>query len=68
MLISSRELAERAGISWAYASQLLSDDIEQRRDPSLKMALRIYDATQLQLGALRGLQPHEIDTLRKIAA
>ena len=68
MTISSRELSERTGISWAYASQLLSDDFEKRRTPSLAMALRIYDATGLQLGALRGLQPEEIVTLRKVAA
>lgn len=69
MTISSRELAERAGISWAYASQLLSGDLVKRRTPSLAVALKVYDATGLQLGILTGLSEQTINELReKVAA
>jgi transcriptional regulator with XRE-family HTH domain len=61
-------LAKAVGISVPYASQLLSDDFEKRREPSLSLALKIYDETRLQLGVLRGLRPEEIEPLRKIAA
>lgn len=62
------ELAQATGISVPYASQLLSDDMLKRRQPSLQMALRIYDKTGLQLGFLRGLSKEEIEPLRRKAA
>lgn len=69
MMFSPKELADRAGISVPYASQLLSDDMLRRREPSLRMALKIYETTGLQLGFLTGLTPEEIEPLqRKIAA
>ena len=41
----------------------------KRRDPSLSLALKIYDETGLQLGFLRGLTAEEIEPLRrKVAA
>lgn len=62
------ELSTAAGISVPYASQLLSDDPKQKRDPSLGMALKIYEATGLQLGILKGLTPEQIQPLQKAAA
>lgn len=67
--ITPTELHRRTGISVGYASQLLSDNLLMRRQPSLQMAVRIYDATGLQLGFLTGLKPEEIEPLRrKVAA
>jgi transcriptional regulator with XRE-family HTH domain len=68
MAISYKELAEKAGISEPYACQLLSDDPEQRRNPSLGMAFKIYDATGLQFGILEGLSKKTIEQLRPKAA
>lgn len=68
MPISSKELAEQAGISWAYAIQLLSDNPDQHREPSLKMALHIYDKTGERLGILKDMEPAEIEPLRRAAA
>ena len=59
------DLAFKAGISPAYASQLLSG---KRKCASLDMALRIYDATGLQLGALANLTAREIETQRNLMA
>jgi transcriptional regulator with XRE-family HTH domain len=64
MTISYKDLAEKAGISLSYATQLLSDDPAQKRTPSLDMALKIYDATGLQLGLLEGLSRATIRHLR----
>jgi transcriptional regulator with XRE-family HTH domain len=61
------DLAKIAEISVPYASQLLSDNMFQRRNPSLGLALKIYDRTGLQLGPLTGLTPDEIEPLRVIA-
>lgn len=68
MAISYKELAERANISESYATQLLSDDPTQRREPSLTMALKIYAATGLQFGFLKGLTPEQIEPLARQAA
>lgn len=62
------ELATAANISVPYASQLLSDDPEQRREPSLRMALKVYAATGLQFGFLKGLTPEQIEPLTRQAA
>lgn len=60
MQISYKELAERAGISESYATQLLSGS----RGASLPKALEIYDKTGLQFGILRGLPAETIEQLR----
>lgn len=59
------ELAARAGISPAYAHQLLNGE---RKCSSLSMAFKIYDATGLQFGALANLTPREIETQRNLMA
>jgi transcriptional regulator with XRE-family HTH domain len=64
MVIKPVELARRCGISRVYAWQLL----EGKREPSLELALQIYDQTGVQLGKLNGLTPAEIQTSRKLAA
>lgn len=58
------ELSKSANISVPYASQILSGE----RKPSLKLAVRIYDATGETFGALQGLTPDEIDGVRRVAA
>jgi transcriptional regulator with XRE-family HTH domain len=60
--LSPTELADRAGISVPYASQLLSGT---KTTPSLKLALQVYDRTGLQFGFLEGLTPEEIEPLRR---
>lgn len=65
MSLSPTELADRAGISVPYASQVLRG----KRVPTYGMALQIYDKTGLQFGILAGLTPEEIEPLRrKVAA
>jgi transcriptional regulator with XRE-family HTH domain len=54
------ELAQAAGISVPYASQVLSGE----RGASLPMAFKIYDATGLQFGILKGLQKETVEQLR----
>lgn len=44
------------------------DIIAGREDPSLAVALRIYDATGERFGILKNLTPNEIEPLRKVAA
>jgi len=58
------ELAKAAGISQSYAFEIIND----KRRPSLTMALQIYDATGLQYGPLDGLNKRDIDAARKMAA
>ena len=58
------ELAAKAGISQSYAHQIVNGV----RKPPLQLALRIYDATGRQFGALTGLTKREIDAARKVAA
>jgi transcriptional regulator with XRE-family HTH domain len=62
--ITPTELAERAGISVPYASQVLSG----QRGASLGMAFKIYDSTGLQLGILKGLSEETVEELRPKAA
>ena len=62
--ITPTQLANAVGISVPYAWQLLKGD----RPVSLEMAVRIFDATKLQLGPLEGLSPSEITTARKIVS
>ena len=58
------QLSDKAGISLSYASMILSGD----RTPPLKTALKIFDATGLALGPLKGLTQQEIEPLLKTAA
>jgi transcriptional regulator with XRE-family HTH domain len=60
MAISYKELAEKAGISESFATQVLSGE----RGASLTMAFKIYDATGLQFGILKGLPKDTIEHLR----
>ncbi len=57
------ELSETAGISVPYASQLISG---ARKDCSLTMAFKIYDATSLQFGPLAGMSERDINSLRRL--
>lgn len=61
--LTPTELAEKAGISIPYASQLLSGE---RKGSSLSMAYRIYDATGLQFGPLVNLTATDIEAMRKL--
>lgn len=58
------EIATATGKTEAYARMLLKGN----RQPSLEVALRIYDHTKAQLGPLAGLTKREIETARKMAA
>jgi transcriptional regulator with XRE-family HTH domain len=60
MQISYKELAERAKLSESYATQLLSGE----RGASLVTAFKIYDATGLQFGILKGLPKKTVEQLR----
>lgn len=60
MALSYKELADKAGISLPYAAQLLNGE----RGASLAMAFKIYDATGLQFGILKGLPTETIEHLR----
>lgn len=62
--ISYTELAEKAGISAAYACQLLNGT----RGASLAMAFKVYDATGLQFGPLANLTKPEIEMQRQLDA
>lgn len=54
------DIAALAGISQSYASEIAAG----KKQPSLSIALRIYDATGLQYGPLAGRGVGEINTLR----
>jgi DNA-binding phage protein len=56
--------SSRAGISRTHAYDILAG----REEPSLAVALRIYDATGAQFGILKGLAQDTIKDLRKQAA
>lgn len=64
MAIKPVELSRKCGIHRVYAWQLLNG----KREPSLELALQIYDQTGLQLGMLTDLKATEIPVLRKAAA
>lgn len=66
MAISYKELAECAGISESYATQLLSTDPAQRRTPSRDTALKIFDKTGVQLGFLSGLSAADAATMLEL--
>lgn len=60
------DLSAKAGISVPYASQLLSDKPEMRRDPPLEMACHIYRKAGLKLGPLAKLSDEEAGTLAEL--
>lgn len=64
MGISYKDLAKEADISESYATQVLDGS----RTPSLAMAFQIFDATGLQFGLLKDLDPETIEKLRPKAA
>lgn len=64
MEIAPKTLSDVAGISQSHASMILGGT----REPSLSVALRIYDATGKQFGILKGLSPDTIADLRRQAA
>ena len=57
-------LAEAGGVTPAFARMVLAGT----RQPSLAVALRIYDATGLKLGPLAKLDTPSIAVARKLAA
>ena len=57
------QLSKAGEVTVAYASQILAG----LRQPSLSVALRIYDSTGERFGQLRGLDDAEIETARKMA-
>lgn len=56
------ELAEAAGISVPFASQLLSG----KRNPSLSVALQIYERTGKRFGLLAQATDDEIASLKRL--
>jgi transcriptional regulator with XRE-family HTH domain len=60
--ITPTELAKAAEISVPYAWQIVNG----KRPPSLEMAIRIFDKTGIQFGALEGLTADEIAAARKM--
>lgn len=62
--IPQAELARRCGYDKGNFHRMMQDGAEL----STSAALRLYDATGLQLGPLDGLAKREIDTARKLAA
>lgn len=64
MALSYKELAAKAGISEAYATQLL----DGTRKGSLEMVLQIFDRTGERFGILDGLSEGAIEELRRKAA
>jgi hypothetical protein len=50
----------------SYATQILSDDPEQRREPSRGTALKIFDRTGLQFGFLSNLSAEDAATMLEL--
>ena len=63
-MLTPTKLAKAASISVPYAWQILNG----KRTPTLPMALRIYDATNEQIGPLEGLNKRDIEAARKMAS
>lgn len=57
------QIVEHGGVTPAYARMILAG-----RKPSLRLALRIYDATKEQIGPLAGLNRRDIEAARKMAS
>lgn len=62
--IDPNTIAEAGGVTAAYARMMLAGT----RKPSLPVALRIYDATGVQLGPIADLSRSQIDVARQMAA
>jgi hypothetical protein len=61
---SAQDIIEAAGISRTHAYDILAE----REEPSLAVALKIYDRTGAAFGILKGLADTTIADLRKQAA
>jgi hypothetical protein len=57
-------IVAHGGVTPAYARMLRAGS----RQPSLSLALALYDGTGKQVGPLTGLTKREIETARKMAA
>ena len=57
-------IVEHGGVTAAYARMLRAG----KRQPSLSLALALYDGTGAQVGPLAGLTKRDIEAARKIAA
>ena len=62
--IDPNAIAEAGGVTPAYARMMIAGT----RQPSLPLALKIYDATGVQFGPLSGLSRSQIDVARQMAA
>lgn len=62
--IDPNTIAEAGGVTPAFARMVLAGT----RKPSLPVALRIYDATGVQLGPISDLTRSQIDVARRMAA
>ena len=62
--IDPQTIAKAGGVTAAYARMMLAG----ARRPSLPVALKIYDATGVQLGPLSGLDRRSIDVARQMVA
>jgi hypothetical protein len=62
--IDPNAIAEAGGVTAAYARMMIAGT----RKPSLPLALKIYDATGVQLGPISGLSRSQIDVARQMAA
>ena len=59
--------AEKAGISIGYASGLLTKDPDKRRQPTVRMAIEIFEKTGRKIGILDGATRAETATLLRMA-
>lgn len=62
--IDPNAIAQAGGVTPAYARMMLAGT----RKPSLPVALKIYDATGVQLGPIADLSRSQIDVARTMAA
>ena len=60
--LTPTELADRAGISLPYASQILSGT----RPPSLPLAINIFRKTGRKFGPIARASDEEIDVLERV--
>jgi hypothetical protein len=64
MELEIEQIVEAGGVSAAYARMLRNGD----RQPSVALALRLYDATGAKVGPLAGLGKSGIETARQMEA
>lgn len=61
---SVQAIMDAAGISRTHAYDILAE----REEPSISVALKIYDETGAKLGILNGLPPSAVEQIRENAA